>query len=218
MSLKIVKECKDPLILVVTPLFTGHHISRETKVSIKRNDTPFLWISYEGSDKHAANCQNGIYAFHREFHYLPKYIQILDNDITLGRYMLDRLVDILDKTNDDIAYAYCGFEYKGHINLKIPVCDYDLNKLKQRNYISSNSLYKTDVLDKVRGFVTDYDTNRLSDWAMFLKLAINKYKGVFVPSTSFIAMSTKNDISAGSNEEFFSAKQLIQERYINKLK
>jgi len=215
--LHIIKECKTPVMLILTPLLTGHKISSETRTTIKRNDVDYVWASWTGPKKHAANVQDGISAFHKEFRYLPQFIQIIDRDIILGRNMLDRLFSVLDKTGSDIAYSYCGFEYKGHINLKIPVCEFNIERLKQRNYISSNSLYKTSAIYKVGGFVVDEDTHRLSDWAMFCKLAINGMKGVFVPNGNFVAMSSATDISAGSDSEHYSARKLVIERFVSKL-
>lgn len=212
--LKIITECKNPEILVITPLLTGHTISRETKVSIKRNKIPYIWASFESDRKHAANVQEGINQFQKEFHYLPKYIFILDRDIIAGRYLLDRLYNTLSITNEKVAYTYCGFEYRGYINLKIPPTVWNLLTLKRQNYISSNSLYKTDALLSTGGFITDEDTHRLSDWAKFLQFAQNGYKGVLNGNASFIAMSTEKDISAGNNQEFIDARKLVLERYL----
>lgn len=215
--LKIITECKNPSILVITPLLDGRKISKETKVSIKRNDTPYIWASHTSKEKHAKNVQLGINAFKKEFRYLPQYIQILDDDITLGRYMIDRLFNVLDKTSDDIGYAYCGLEYKGHVNIKIPVVDFNIERLKMKNYISSNSLYKTEMLYKVGGLVTELEYHRLSDWAFFLKSYKLGYKGVYVSNTSFIAKSTPSDISAGSDEEHYITKRLVTEKFVSTL-
>lgn len=215
--LKIIRECKNPDILIITPLLTGHTISRETKISIKRNDIPYIWASYTSENKHAYNCQAGIDSFYKQFKYLPRYIFILDRDIICDRNMLDKFYKIITISNNQVAYVYCGFEYKGHINLKIPATIYNITALKLQNYISSNSLYKTDALLKVGGFVTDTDTHRISDWATFLKFAINGYKGILCANTSFIAISSPNDISAGNIQEYRSARKLIEERFISKL-
>lgn len=216
--LKVITECKNPEILIVTPLLKTdeitHQISRETKISIKRNDIDFIWTTYSGPDKHAKNCQLGIEAFQQEFHFLPRYIFILDRDIIAGRNMLDKFYKTLSLTNEKIAYVYCPFEYKGHINLKIPPTVWDYSLLKTRNYISSNSLYKTELLQKVGGFVIDLDTHRLSDWALWLKFARNGYKGILCSNTYFTAISTEKDISAGGQEEYIKTRELVLKRYV----
>lgn len=212
--LHIVLNCNNPDILVITPLLTGRKISKETKVSIKRNDVPFIWASYTSTEKHAKNVQLGIDAFKKKFRYLPKYIQIIDDDISLNRGMLDKLHRSLNITSPEIGYAYCNFEYTGHVNLKIPVGEYNIDRLKNKNYISSNSLYKTEMLYNVGGFVTELEYNRLSDWAFFLKVHKLGFKGMYIPNTGFIAHSTKADISAGSIDEHTLTKKLIQEKFI----
>lgn len=218
--IKIIKEGKNPKILVLTPLLkndtVSHQISRETKISIKRNNIDYIWASYEGPYKHARNCQEGLHTFYKTFHYLPKYIFILDRDIIAGRNMLDKLYNCLSKTSEKVAYSYCPFEYKGYINVKIPPVIWNIFDLKKRNYISSNSLYKTDALEKIGGFVIDEDTHRLSDWCFFLKAARMGYKGILCSNTSFVAVSTENDISAGGQREYNDTKKLVVERYISK--
>jgi len=210
--LNVLKESKSKELLVLTPLLTGHKISSETKTSIKKNDIDFTWISYEGSGKHATNVQAGLDQFKKQFNFLPNYIQIIDRDIILGRNMLDKLHSVIKKSH--LAFSYCPFEYSGHVNIKFPPMEYDIKKLLKGNYISSNSMYDSKIVEEVGGFVTDETIHRMSDWAMVLKLYKHGYIGGLCFSTSFIAMSTKNDISAGSNEEFYSTKKLIHRDFI----
>jgi len=215
--IKVIKDCKNPLILIITPLLPEHDISFETKQSIKSNKSQYKWISFASNKKHAANVQAGLDEYKSQYGVLPEYIQILDRDIICGRKMIDRLYKCLVDLPDNIGYSYCSFEYKGYINLSFPPMKFDIERLKKGNYISSCSLYKTKAIEDVGGFVTDFDTNRLSDWALFLKLAIHNYIGRICYDTSFIAMSTEKDISAGSLIEYQIAKKIIQERYISKL-
>ena len=56
----ILKEVKNPEILVVTPLWTGHKISKETKKTIKRNDVPYTWITSEGTNVIPVNLEEGL--------------------------------------------------------------------------------------------------------------------------------------------------------------
>lgn len=216
--LKVLKQGKSKELLVITPLFTGHKISSETKTSIKKNNIDFTWISYEGSGKHASNVQAGLDQFKKQFNFLPKYIQIIDRDIILSRNMLDKLYDTIQrssvKSNHKCAFSYCPFSYKGYINITFPPILYDIDKLLKKNYISSNSMYLTAAVEDVGGFVTNEKYHRTSDWAMFLKLYLNGYIGSLCANTSFIAMSTKNDISAGSNEEYHLTQQLIYRDFI----
>jgi hypothetical protein len=41
-TLNLIKDCKNPEILVITPLRVSDKISKETKISIKRNKVNFI--------------------------------------------------------------------------------------------------------------------------------------------------------------------------------
>ena len=219
--LKIIKNDKDSKILIMTPLLKTetitHKISKETERSIKRNEIPYTWATYSGSGKHAANVQNGLDEYQNRYP-LPPYILILDDDIILGRYFLDRMFACLQKTEDYIGFAYCPFEYWGHINVKFPPMPYDIEKLVNGNYISSNSLYKTKVVLEVGGFVIQEKYHRLSDWAFFLKLFKAGYIGKLCEKTSFVAISKPSDISAQGHEEFNKTKEDIYQDFILPMK
>ncbi len=218
MSLKVLQSDKDAKILVVTPLLSGHSISGETKTTIRRNKTPYIWASYMGPDKHALNVQKGISAYRKKIGgVIPAYIFVLDRDIILGRGTLDKLYSVLTKAEKNVGWCYCPFEYKGFVNVKFPAMEFNIQRLVQQNYISSNSLYRTNMLERVGGFVVDEDTHRLSDWAMWLKCYRQGYIGKLCQDASFIAMSTAGDISAGSTQEYSITRELVMERYIKPL-
>ena len=170
MSLKILHEDKNAKILIVTALYTGHAVSGETKTTIRRNKTPYIWISYMSDGKHATNVQKAISAYRKKVGgIIPPYIFVLDRDIICGRHMLDKMINVLGKADKNIGFCYCPFEYSGHINIKFPPMEYDINTLVHGNYISSNSLYKTSMVERVGGFVVEEKYHRMSDWAFFIK-------------------------------------------------
>ena len=211
----IVKNCKDPLVLVISPLLPEHDISSETKQSIRSNKIQYKWVSFASNRKHADNVQAGLDAYEMFYGPFPPYIMVLDRDIILGRKMIDRLYNTLIKQNDNVGYSYCPFEYRGHVNAKFPPMKFDIEKLKQANYISSNSLYKSSVVKAVGGFVTELKYHRLSDWAMWWRMYKKGYIGSICYDTSFIAMSTEKDISAGSSEEYHTTRDLIIQDFIS---
>lgn len=211
--LKIICENKNSNLLIVTPLLTGHKVSKETQNSIKRNKISYTWISYESDGKHAFNVQKGIDLYEKN-NKLPDYIVVLDNDITLGRNHIDRMMSVVEKSSNKIGYIYCPFEYRGFINVKFPPMEFDVNRLLRSNYISSNSLYKTSMIKQVGGFIVDEDTHRLSDWAMWLKCLKFGYIGKLCSNTSFVAISTERSISSGGNDEYIRTVKLLNERYI----
>jgi hypothetical protein len=209
---------------VITPLFEGHEISNETKQSIKRNDsTSYTWISFTGLGKHAFNVQRGLEEYitlsekYPKKYIIPEYMMILDRDIILGRYYIDRMLECIKGTPDNIGFVYSPFEYKGYINIKFPVINYDINRLMMGNYISSNSLYKLKMVRDVGGFITDEKYHRLSDWAFFLKAYKNGYVGKSCANAFFTAISTENDISAGSKEEYNKTRVEVYKDFIKPL-
>lgn len=216
--MKILYTDKDPQILVITPLLTGHSISGETKTTLKRNKVPLVWASYMSDGKHAFNVQHGLQSYRKYTSgKVPPYLFVLDRDIVMGRHMLDRMLKLLHTTPKTVGWCYVPFEYSGHINVRFPSQPFDVNRLLHGNYISSNSLYKMEMIDRVGGFVTEEEVHRLSDWAMWLKCIRFGYSGILCPDTSFVAISTPNDISSGSNEEYQQTHRRVVEQFVTPL-
>lgn len=199
--LKFLKESNDPKVLVITPLLPGHKVSRDTKVTIKRNDIEFDWISYTGTNNIPTNVTLGIEDYKKEFD-IPKYLIMIDNDIILGRNMLDKMFNRIKNSPEDVAYTYASFKFEGVINKEFPAIPFNMKKLLQSNYISSNSMIKSSYLEYVDGLVTDEKYKRLLDWAMWLKFLSFGFVGLECPEASFIAKSTEKDISAGTSEDY----------------
>ncbi len=210
--IKIIKKVKKPKVLIVTPLWAGHTISKETKKTLKRNDIPFDWISSSGRYIIPINLKDGLDWYDKKFG-LPDYYYMIDNDIIAGRYLIDRLYEKLSNTNSEIAYAYASFQFKGHINCNFPAIPFDINKLLQGNYISSNSLFKTEIARDI-GLVTNKKYERLLDYCFLLKLFYNGFYGVPCSEASFSVNSTSNDISARSPEDYKIKYQKVQKDFI----
>ena len=204
----IIKEVKSPEILVVTPLWTGHKISKATKKTIKRNDVPFTWITSEGQNNIPTNLQNGLSWYKEKVGKLPKYYFMLDRDVILGRHLLDRLHKTLENALPAVAYAYASFGFRGHMNLDFEAKPYDINRLLQHNYISSNSLFRSAVTEDV-GLVTDDKFKRLLDWCYLLKLFDHGYYGEPCETASFIVQSTESDISSGSKADYQTKRDRV---------
>jgi hypothetical protein len=201
-------------VLVVTPLLKGHKISKETKKTIKRNKTPIVWVTSEGNNNIPTNIQNGINFWKMEGNKLPTYLLPLDNDIILGRYMIDRLVKKIDTTDDNVAYAYASFEYKGHINKRFSAVPFNTQNLLRSNFISSNSLIKINHLTAVGGMVMDDKYKRLLDYCLWLKFLYNGQVGIPCPEAKFIAVSSKDDISAGTSDDYQLKYQRVLQDFI----
>jgi len=114
--LKIIRDEKNAEVLVGTPLLPGHKISRETRTTIKRNKTPILWFTYTGNNNIPQNWWLGLQELKKKRKNLPNYFLPLDRDIIMGRYMIDRMLNIFkSKIPPNVAFVYCNFEFKGYI-------------------------------------------------------------------------------------------------------
>jgi hypothetical protein len=156
-------------LLIITPLKIGDTVSEETKKMVELNSVDYEWITIENDGNPAYNTNLGyeIWKSTNSKRNKPKYIMKLDNDIDSDRPFIDILVKSLDNSDDNVAYAYCGFEFTGAIKAKFPAIKFDAHRLLLSNYISFNSIIKRDILDYVGGFITDDKYFRLLDWVLW---------------------------------------------------
>ena len=146
-----------------------------------------------------------------------KYILPLDRDIILGRHMLDKMYKVIDKSGDRIAYTYTNFKFQGTVNVEFDARPFEIEALMTNNFISSNSMMKISALNEVGGFVTDSRYKRLLDWCLWLKFLDNEYFGEPCTKASFIAISTENDISAGTVDDFHLKKRRVFNDFVKPL-
>lgn len=198
--LKIFQDNKEPDFCIITPLKPGDKISKETKVSIKRNSKNFIWATYESDNNVAKNFKLGLEELSKKIK-LPKYTIKIDNDTVWNRNTLDRMVNTLEKSELYFAYCYCSFEYKGSVNAKFPAVEFNGNRLIHSNYISSNSMFRTNILQEFP-IIDDDKYKRLLDWAYYLHLMRNKLIGIPVENGYFVAQASEDSISAGSTEDY----------------
>jgi len=200
--LKIIKKSNNPRYLVITPLKTGDKISKITKKTIKRNDIPFNWISYEAANNIPTNTQLALNKYNEDIRYIIK----IDNDINASRNMLDIMYTTLvqsQKLNPNIAYCYPKFKYilKDGRQIDFSNNTFDVNKLLQSNYITSNSMIDRQLLYKVGNLVIDNQYERLLDWALWLRFLYYGYIGIPC-SKSFETPLNDNNISARGEEDY----------------
>ncbi len=215
-TVKIFNE--DAKVVVVTPLLPNHKVSKETKKTLKRNKVLFTWIHSIGDNNIPTNVQFGLDYYVEKMKGKAKYVLPLDRDIILGRGQLDKMVKTLDKSslmsNKKIAYTYCSFEFKGVVNMAFEARPFDPIALCKNNYISSNSMIKIEDLDYIGGFVTEDKYKRLLDWCLWLQFFYKGFQGVPTPNTSFVAISTEDDVSAGSDYEYRLKKKNVFEDFV----
>jgi hypothetical protein len=212
---------RHPEILVVTPLLPNHQVSKLTKKTIKRNKVPFFWLTSEGNYNIPTNAQAGIDWYKKNIGKLPPYYIMIDRDIEMGRNMLDRLYNRLNEFSyssgtSKIGYCYATFQFQGHVNANFPARPFDINRLVRSNYISSNSMFLTEVIEEV-GLVTDDKYKRLLDYAFLLKCFGRGIIGIPQPKAWFIAHSTKDDISARDDKDYQIKYMRVYEDFIKPL-
>ena len=199
--MRIIKKSEDPKFLVITPLKVGDKISKETKKSVKRNNYPFDWISYEGDNNIPLNTTLALLKY--EESYSCDYVIKVDNDINMDRKLLDLMYEKLSKSDNDIGYAYCPFSYILQDGNKISFnSPFSADKLMRQNYISSNSMIKRKILDDVGGFVCDEKYERLLDWAFWLRCLYYGYKGLYIPEKKFITPLNNNNVSSRGEDDY----------------
>ena len=213
---KIVRCNTQPEILVITPLSTGDKISGATKKSIKRNRTPFDWISYMGDHNPYHNTKIAYKQYRRDHGTVPKYVIKVDNDITARKHWLDKMYNSLETCScPDVAYSYTSFEFTGAINVTFPLSPFSSIRLLRSNYISSCSLVKTQLLDQIGGFVTDDKYFRLLDWCLWLKFLKFGFIGQPVSNTHFSAFAKATSVSCRSREDYQTKVKAVKSDFID---
>ncbi len=210
--IKYIVKHPNPQILVITPLLTGHSVSKETKKSIKRNKTPFVWISYMGDGNPCKNTQKAFNIYRNDYD-LPKYVIKIDNDIQASRGMLDEMFLTLEKSRKNESYCYCSFSFQGTVNINFPAIPFSSDRLRSNNYISSCSMIKTSKLIEVGMWVTDDKGFRLLDWALWLRFLKKGYIGIPAPKSSFVATASESSVSARGIEDYQEKRKWVLENF-----
>jgi hypothetical protein len=215
--IKRIVKCKDPEVLVITPLSPGSKVSRDTKKSIKRNRTPFEWVSYMGDGNPYKNTQIAYKQYRRDHGGVPKYVLKVDNDITASRYWIDKMYNTLESSEPNVSYAYTSFEFTGCVSIKFPTMQFNPQRLIQSNYISSCSLVKTQLLDQTGGFVIDDKYFRLLDWCLWLQFLKYGFIGTPVENAHFVAYAGPKSVSCRGQEDYSEKYQYVKRDFIDPL-
>jgi len=217
MGIKLKREVQNADILVVTPLLHGHTISKKTRTTIKRNQTPFSWVIVSENNNIPTNVELGLNWYRKEIG-TPKYVLPIDRDIIMGRNMIDKMYHTLEHVRQsNVAYTYANFEFKGTTNAQFPARPFDIAQLVTHNYISSNSMIKVSCLDKVGGFIKDDKYVRLLDWCLWLTFLYHGYIGFPTYKASFVAISEKDTISDGGDMDYTIKRNHVIKDFIEPL-
>lgn len=209
-------KTNNPKILCVTPLKNGDTVSKQTKVTIKRNKIPFNWITFEGPHNPAKNMELGLQKYKETYDSIPPYIIKIDNDITMSRGMLDKMYNTIENCKSKfVAYCYCGFEFTGALTNKFPVANFDARRLLQGNYISFMSLINSNILEKIGGLETDDSMFRLLDWALWLKFLYYGHIGIPCINAGFTAYASPDSVSARGQEDYTEKHVVVKTKWID---
>jgi hypothetical protein len=74
-------------------------------------------------------------------------------------------------------------------------------------------MFLSEVVDEI-GLVTDNHFKRLLDWCFLLKMFYHDHIGIPCQQASFVAQSTKDDISAGSPQDYQIKHMRVTEYFI----
>lgn len=203
-----VLKTKNPKFLVITPLKENDEISMETYNSVLQNSTEFNWVSYSANNNIPTNTKLGLEEYEKENKKLP-YIIKIDNDVVFGTNTLSYMYNCIKNSEKKIGYVYCNFDYikNNRIFASFKFLQFNGTQLKKSNYISSVSMIKRNVLEKVGGFITNNKYKRLLDYALWLKMLNQGYIGK-LSQGYFKAIMSENSISNGSDEEY---KKVLRE-------
>jgi glycosyltransferase involved in cell wall biosynthesis len=155
-------------------------------------------------------CRNSGYSFLLGF-CDPQYLLFSDADVIWEPGILKRMLDILDGAEDDVAYVYCNYEAKGHLNNVHYAVPFDADQLRKRNFASTMSVVRSDALPDPP-FIED--EGRLQDWSLWLRLLNAGYRGAYLPMVGFTAYYTEASISSRGYDDFLYWKQIIRKRYV----
>lgn len=135
-----------------------------------------------------------------------EFIIYSDNDCVYPQSFLQKYYDCLIN-NPEISFTYSG--YKGIVlnpqthpmrgNFEIPTIEYDSQRLRQGNYISTMTLIRREAFIDSGGF--DLNLKRLQDWDLWLTMSEKGYKGKAVFNNEFFAFYLDEGITSNGNNE-----------------
>lgn len=114
-------------------------------------------------------------------------------------------------TDPKVAIAYGDYDRVGAITGMWKAGEFDVNRLRQHNYISTMSLVSTSALPNPP-FIED--EKRLQDWSLWLRIVNKGFTGVYVNECLFTAFYDENSVSVRSSEDYAHWHKTMAERYI----
>ena len=131
------------------------------------------------------------------------YIFFCDDDILIPTNYIENLYNVLSKS-PELAFTYTGYQgivvhpesHPIKTNFQIPNIEFDIQRLKFANYISTMSLMKREWFPRF-----DEKLKRLQDYDLWLSIVNKGGIGKLVHDTTFYAFYLDEGITSDKNSE-----------------
>lgn len=147
-----------------------------------------------------------------------RFLAFLDSDNIWKETMIKRQLNVLENSEDKVAFAFCKQEVidkKVHI---FPSVEFDVDNLgktlRRGNVVDTNTaILKREVLEAVGGF--DDHMPRMQDWELFFRIVVvYHYKAIFIPEILDTNVIQLNSIS-NDNHKYCKALNLFLRKHYN---
>jgi glycosyltransferase involved in cell wall biosynthesis len=138
------------------------------------------------------------------------YLIRLDADDLLRREAVEELSGVL-RDNPDVDFVYYPGEYFGAEQGLQETFEFDVERLKQRNYVNSSAMMRRRVFETTGGY--DEHLNRLlwEDWEFWINAAAHGFKGKLLNKPLLLY---RRYGESGSRDQAVRRKQKKAMRYI----
>jgi len=142
--------------------------------------------------KHEKNLDNQKSRNEGIAHAKGEYIFVCDADIILKKDCLEKMLHALEE-HPECSFTYSSFMWQGKLFKGYP---FDLDKLKQMNYINTASLVRK---KDHPGF--DEKIMKFQDWDVWLTMTLAGKKGFYIPEVLFsLGENLKRAVRAGRSK------------------
>lgn len=139
----------------------------------------------------------------------PEFVLFCDGDVLWFAGAVDRMAEFLD-ARPGVGYAYSDYERSGALTGMFRAGEFDADRLRSANYISTMSLIRAAVLPQ-RPFLPEEE--RLQDWSLWLRLLNRGIEGGYVPGKAFRAYYSPDDVSCRNPQDYLKWRCFMQQRY-----
>lgn len=129
-------------------------------------------------------------------HAKGEYIIFLDADIVMEPTFLEKMVQVLE-THPEAAFVYSAHYFGWKM---FPCYPFDVERLKKMNYIHTSSLMRRSIFPEF-----DESLKRFQDWDLWLTLAKQGMKGIWIPEPLF-RIRTGGSMSRWMPKVFYKIK------------